>query len=126
MSNENEKEAKPRKVPPFDLDQAALRLIHLVLLVDWDPIGVFEYPNCDDEYDRYIPGFYTLLRGGATEDALCEYLRSIEEKNMGLRPKEPWLSRRVARRREAVRKVCEHYPVLVRYAAGIAALDAVE
>lgn len=65
-------------------DWAALRLIRLVFLVDWDPIGVFEYPGADDEYDDYVPAFYELLQGGATEAQLADYLRQIERDTMAL------------------------------------------
>jgi hypothetical protein len=32
--------------------------IRLVLLRDWDPIGVQDVPEAQDEYDSYVGGVY--------------------------------------------------------------------
>ncbi len=59
--------------------------IRLILLVDWDPIGVFGYPGAMDEYDSYAPGVHDLLVSNASQDELAAYLRQIEVEQMGVR-----------------------------------------
>ncbi len=90
---------------PEDWD--ALRLIRLVFLVDWDPIGVFEHSGADDEYDDYVPSFYELLRSGAPQDQLVDYLHKIERETMGLSRCDAPQS--VVRRQESVRKILSHH-----------------
>lgn len=58
--------------------------IRLILLVDWDPIGVFGHPRAMDEYDSYAVGVYNLLYSGASRQELVEHLRWIEVKLMGV------------------------------------------
>ena len=53
-----------------------------VLMAEWDPIGVNDVPEAADEYDSYIGGVYELLERGASEDSICDYLRSIEVDRM--------------------------------------------
>ncbi len=62
-----------------------LGLIRLVLLVDWDPIGIFGIEDAMDEYDRYAVEVYDLLRKGAAKREIAEYLRGIEKQRMGMR-----------------------------------------
>ncbi len=59
--------------------------IRLILLVDWDPIGVLGYPEAMDEYDRYAPAIYDLLRKGASVPELAAYLHQIEVERIGVR-----------------------------------------
>jgi hypothetical protein len=40
--------------------------VKLVLLVDWDPIGIFGEPSATDEYDSYALGICGLMYRGAT------------------------------------------------------------
>jgi hypothetical protein len=56
--------------------------IRSVLNTDWDPIGVADVIG--DEYDMYIGRIYSLLIGGASEQAIAEHLLSIELERMGL------------------------------------------
>ncbi|MCW3100549.1 MAG: hypothetical protein JWL77_6167 [Chthonomonadaceae bacterium] len=41
-------------------------LIRRIFLEDWDPIGIRDEPNAQDEYDAYLGGMYTLLDQNAT------------------------------------------------------------
>jgi hypothetical protein len=50
-----------------------------VLLRDWDPIGVKDVPEAQDEYDSYIGGVYRLLANGASAVQIAEHLASIEQ-----------------------------------------------
>jgi len=61
------------------------RLIHEVLIREWDPIGVGKMPQTQDEYDSYIPVIYRLLAEGADDNSIARHLESIETDAMGLR-----------------------------------------
>lgn len=58
--------------------------IRQILLVDWDPIGIFDVPEAQDEYDSYIGGVYRLLASKCSVDALIDHLFVIETQTMGL------------------------------------------
>jgi hypothetical protein len=52
--------------------------IRKVLLRDWDPIGVADVEEAQDEYDSYIGGVYRLLASGGSEDDIVNYLWQAE------------------------------------------------
>ena len=58
--------------------------IRQVLLHQWDPIGVSDIPEAQDEYDSYVGGIYRLLASGASEHQIIERLYNIETVGMGL------------------------------------------
>ena len=58
--------------------------IRNVLLREWDPIGVIDIPEAQDEYDSYIGGVYGLLASRASAAQVAEHLRKIEFEQMGL------------------------------------------
>ena len=58
--------------------------IRYVLMQVWDPIGVKDEPNAQDEYDSYLGSVYELLVGGASDDRIAEYLLSIVTDRMEL------------------------------------------
>ena len=60
------------------------RKIHVILMEDWDPIGVRGIPEAKDEYDAYASNVYRLLIHRAPEVELFEYLWWVETKHMGL------------------------------------------
>ena len=60
------------------------RQIRRVLLEEWDPIGVKEWPEAQDEYDSYLDGIYRLLERGASESDIVRHLHVIETVNIGL------------------------------------------
>jgi hypothetical protein len=62
--------------------------IRQVLLRDWDPIGVQEIPEAQDEYDSYVGGVYRLLVSSAQDEELVEHLYRIERETMGLGPRD--------------------------------------
>ncbi len=62
-----------------------LGFIRLILLVDWDPIGIFGYIGAMDEYDSYAVGIYDLLCSDASQEELIIYLRRIEVERMEVR-----------------------------------------
>jgi hypothetical protein len=55
-----------------------------ILLQDWDPIGVRDVPEAQDEYDGYVGGVYRLLASGASPQAVAEHLCAVERDRMGL------------------------------------------
>jgi hypothetical protein len=55
-----------------------------VLLQNWDPIGIQDVPEAQDEYDGYVLGICRLLREGKSADELYRHLRWIEVDQMGL------------------------------------------
>jgi hypothetical protein len=64
--------------------EEAQRIIAEILLREWDPIGVSEYPEAADEYDSYVPHVYELLIHGATAKKVFEYLWSVETHHIGV------------------------------------------
>ncbi len=57
--------------------------IRSVLLQTWDPIGIQNEPNAQDEYDNYVDGIFRLLSQGASDDELGAHLWSIATDQMG-------------------------------------------
>ena len=55
-----------------------------MLLDKWDPIGVRDVPEAQDEYDGYVGGVYRLLTTGVSVPELAEHLVRIERDSMGL------------------------------------------
>jgi hypothetical protein len=59
--------------------------IHQILLHDWDPIGVRDIPQAQDEYDAYIGEVYGLLIRREPRYKLLDFLWWVETAHMGLR-----------------------------------------
>jgi hypothetical protein len=55
-----------------------------ILLEEWDPIGVADVPEAQDEYDAYVPGVHRLLIHRASARDVFDYLWQIETEHMGL------------------------------------------
>ena len=58
--------------------------IRRVLMTAWDPIGVRDEPNAQDEYDSYLGGVFDLLTGGASDDRISAHLWRIVTERMEL------------------------------------------
>jgi hypothetical protein len=58
--------------------------IRRVLLDEWDPIGIRDQINAQDEYDAYIGQVYKLLVSGATDRQITDWLLFIVRERMGL------------------------------------------
>jgi hypothetical protein len=58
--------------------------IHLILLQEWDPIGVAGVPEAQDEYDSYVGQIYTMLIRQEPRRKLFDYLWWVETEHMGL------------------------------------------
>jgi hypothetical protein len=53
-----------------------------VLLRDWDPIGVRDAPEAQDEYDGYVGTVYQYLARGASLNEIAGYLAAVERDAM--------------------------------------------
>lgn len=62
----------------------AKRQIRKILLEYWDPIGVNDVPEAQDEYDNYLGKIFSMLETKASEDELISHLYWIETDHMGL------------------------------------------
>ena len=60
-----------------------------VLLQEWDPIGVRDVPEAQDEYDDYVGGVYRLLTAGASPLDVATHLSTIESERMGYTQAKP-------------------------------------
>jgi len=58
--------------------------IRLILLVDWDPIGVFGIPEAMDEYDSYVKTVIAKLQRGATVADISHLLAGLARTEMGM------------------------------------------
>ncbi len=61
--------------------------IRHVLLNVWDPIGIKEERNAQDEYDSYLGEILGLLLRGATDEELSDRLLYVVNDLMGLEAK---------------------------------------
>jgi len=58
--------------------------IHKAFIEEWDPIGVGDIPEAQDEYDSYIPAIYKMLISRQPKHDVFEYLWWLEVEHMGL------------------------------------------
>ena len=58
--------------------------IREILLKEWDPIGVKDIPEAQDEYDSYIHQICKLLINQESPENIFQYLWKIETDYMGL------------------------------------------
>jgi hypothetical protein len=61
--------------------------IRHVLMDVWDPIGVKDESNAQDEYDSYLGGVYELLVTGASDESIEDHLWRIVTERMELTAK---------------------------------------
>ncbi len=64
--------------------QTLYQSIGKILLNDWDPIGVADCSQAKDEYDSYLPQVFRRILDDVSEEAITEYLLSVERDSMGL------------------------------------------
>ena len=81
-------------------DPEALRdRVRHVLLHDWDPHNAAaRLPESAGSYDTYIDPLLDLIRGGADDDAVAEWLHEREQESMCFPPLGTQRLRRVARK----------------------------
>jgi hypothetical protein len=70
---------------PIDKEESrGIRLqIRRVLVEVWDPIGIKDEPNAQDEYDGYIGDIYELLVRNAPDAELAKFLHWVAHDRMG-------------------------------------------
>src|SRR4051812_48679405 len=59
-------------------------VIREVLMHEWDPIGVADVPQAQDEYDGYINQIYGMIIRREPKYKLVDFLWWVETENMGL------------------------------------------
>ncbi len=64
------------------LNRNSFEKIRKILLKDWDPIGIGDCVEAQDEYDSYIPEIYNLVINNK-KDKFLSYM-SYVEKYIGL------------------------------------------
>ena len=64
--------------------QDRFRQVRAILMRDWDPIGVFDLPAAQDEYDSYIWPYLRLLDEGTGVEKIAAALDRIETEQMGM------------------------------------------
>ncbi len=65
---------------------ALFAAVHEVFIRDWDPIGVGDCPEAQDEYDSYIPVVVRMLLEGADGAVIANHLTKLQTIEMGLPP----------------------------------------
>jgi hypothetical protein len=58
--------------------------VQMILLQEWDPIGVKDIPEASDEYDRYVSNLCRMLCMGESTANIYSHLRWIETERIGL------------------------------------------
>ena len=58
--------------------------IRRALLQEWDPVGVGDIPEAQDEYDSYVSTLYKMLIAQKSRDEVFDYLWWLETEHMGL------------------------------------------
>lgn len=64
--------------------QFLMEEIQKIFLKEWDPIGIQDIPEAQDEYDSYVSDIYKLIQSKRTESEVFDYLWGIETGHMGL------------------------------------------
>jgi hypothetical protein len=79
----------------IDIDEIAEihRQIDAVLLHDWDPIGIADVLEAQDEYSGYVRAVYDVAVGTRSARAVAEHLVKIERGHMGLSGWRRWKAR---------------------------------
>jgi len=68
----------------LDRAKALQKAIQKILIDEWDPIGVGDIPEAEDEYDSYVPEIYKMLISRKPKHEMFEYLWWLETEHMGL------------------------------------------
>ena len=61
----------------------------IILMKEWDPIGVNDIPEARSEYDSYIPMIYKFSILKKSEEETFDYLSMIETEFMGFADDRP-------------------------------------
>jgi len=75
--------------PREERAQEIQRQIGEVLLRHWDPMGIADVPEAQDEYESHVGGVYRLLASEASARQITEHLVDIETRQLGFKDTEP-------------------------------------
>ncbi len=59
--------------------------VRRLLLDEWDPIGVKDVPEAQDEYDAYVGPLYARIISKRGSFPIVQYLLEVETSRMGLK-----------------------------------------
>lgn len=65
---------------PSDFDDCAR--VKRVLLEEWDPHDAYKRPEAHGAYDAWVEPVYDLIRAGAGEEQIMEWLHEREHETM--------------------------------------------
>ena len=68
----------------IELAESLYKRISVILLKEWDPIGVQNFPEAFNEYDSYVMPLYKMLIDKKSHQDILEYLVWVESEQMGL------------------------------------------
>ncbi|MER2535530.1 MAG: hypothetical protein ABTQ31_10255 [Rhizobiaceae bacterium] len=68
------------------MTRTAINRLGLLLLEQWDPIGIADEPAARDEYDMYARRLEARVLAGASRSDLQQFLLDVEGEEMGLAP----------------------------------------
>ena len=94
----------PKKLVDEDESRRIRVQIRHVLLNVWDPIGVADEPNAQNEYDSHVGPIYDLIVARNPDAALIEYLHLVTTVRMGFTATESDMLNTV----ESLRKIPIH------------------
>jgi hypothetical protein len=77
--------------------------VRLILVRDWDPIGIGGEPAAADEYDGYAAAIVSMIGAGTQTEGLANYLLSVERDRMQF-PGDAARSVRVAAQLRGIRR----------------------
>jgi hypothetical protein len=66
--------------------RTAINRLRLLLLEQWDPVGIADEPAARDEYNRYARRLEAHVLAGASRSDLQRFLLDVEGEEMGLAP----------------------------------------
>ena len=69
-------------IEKYDSCRIRVQIRHVLLEV-WDPIGVRDMPEAQDEYDSYLGEIFQLLTTGGTDEQIADYLWNQANDHMG-------------------------------------------
>ena len=64
--------------------KTCLKAVQQALIKEWDPIGVSDVPEAQDEYDSYAPKITGMLIEKKPRNEIFDYLWLLETDHMGL------------------------------------------
>ncbi len=67
---------------PDQVPEMVRSRIRQILLEDWDPSNASRFEHARGEYDAYIQPLWDLIRSGAGEDAVVNFLHDRERESM--------------------------------------------